>query len=208
MLQPVVWALDLLSISDLLVEHSVRVTESITPSGHVKSGQGVHETGSEASQSSVSKTSISFLVIDGLEVSTEVVHGLRERILQTKVDDGVLQRTSNEELEREVRDTLAILLTKVTLCLLPSLNQTITHTEGEGLELPNGRQVLATLRERVLDVVHKELFNRTSVFGQVRSEHGPEQGLLLFLSSADARESELSEVVLGPNEGLCVRVRG
>lgn len=70
-IKPVVGNLDLVAIDNLLLEDAVTVAQTVSPSRVIKGGQTVEETSGEATQASVSKSCIAFLLDDVLHAETE-----------------------------------------------------------------------------------------------------------------------------------------
>jgi hypothetical protein len=105
--------------SDELLEDTVLVPETVTPYGELLRSAAVKVACGEPAQTAVAEPSISLLGDDVLEVETERLQAVIEFGLETEVEEGVVECTAHEELEREVVGTLRLLLVVVKLGLVP-----------------------------------------------------------------------------------------
>jgi hypothetical protein len=70
--KPVIRHFHLIAIDDLLLEDSVSVTQTVTPSGEVKRSQAIQEASGQTTQATVSESSIVLLADDVLNAESEV----------------------------------------------------------------------------------------------------------------------------------------
>jgi hypothetical protein len=74
--EPVIRNLDLISIHNLLLEDSISVSQSVSPSRVVQRGKRVQETSSKTTETTISKCSVVFLLNDVLNAETKVIETL------------------------------------------------------------------------------------------------------------------------------------
>jgi hypothetical protein len=79
-IKPVIGNLDLVAIHDFLLENTISVSQSISPGWHVERSQGVQETGSQTTKTTITKSSIVLLVDDVLNAETEFREALCELV--------------------------------------------------------------------------------------------------------------------------------
>jgi hypothetical protein len=70
--KPVVRNLNLVAINNLLLEDTISVSQSISPSWVVERSQGIEEASSQSTEATISKCSIVFLVDDILDSETQI----------------------------------------------------------------------------------------------------------------------------------------
>lgn len=70
--KPVIGHLDLVTIHNFLLEDSISVSQPVTPSWVVEGGERVQETGSQSTQTTISKSSIVLLIDDVLDAETKL----------------------------------------------------------------------------------------------------------------------------------------
>ncbi len=71
--QPVVRHLNLVAVDDLLLEDAIAVAEAVTPSWVVERGKTVEEASSQATQATVTQSSVMLLLDDVLDTETELI---------------------------------------------------------------------------------------------------------------------------------------
>ncbi|KAF1753494.1 hypothetical protein GCK72_020051 [Caenorhabditis remanei] len=160
--KPVIWLLNLPSVTNELLEDSVFVTESVSVSWNTKSGHRVEETSGKTSESSVSESSVLFDLLKLLDIESELVESLIDSSLDTEVHHSVGEGTSHVELQREVVNSLWILVIIVLLGTNPTGYQVITNSVGKSkvvvtiggdVTILDDREVKMSV-ERLLDVRH------------------------------------------------------
>ncbi len=132
--QPVIRTFDLLAIFDVLMEHAVFIANAIATGRVVQGGQGIHETGGQASQSPVAQARILFHGADRLEVHPQIGQTFPAGIEQSKIVEAIDQHPAEEKLEREVIDPFAFVPVKPLLGLNPVFRHAVAHGMGNGHE--------------------------------------------------------------------------
>lgn len=117
--QPEVRNLYLITILDLLLENTVVISNTITPSRDLKGGERVDEASGKSTETTITKGGISLLLIELLEVITHVHESLLELLLHVNVDEGILESTTHKELERQIVNSLDILVLMEGLRVVP-----------------------------------------------------------------------------------------
>lgn len=109
--EPVLRVLHLVALlADLLLEDAVVVADAVARRGDVLRGERVQVARRESSQSAVAQGSVLLLLLTPLFIhhfSEDVFHGISEieqrllvPVLDSQVDQRVLQRSSHQELQR------------------------------------------------------------------------------------------------------------
>jgi hypothetical protein len=84
--EPIIRNLDLISIHNLLLEDSISVSQSVSPSRVVQRGKRVQETSSKTTETTISKCSVVFLLNDVLNAETKVIETLYLEISKTALE--------------------------------------------------------------------------------------------------------------------------
>lgn len=70
-IKPVIGNLDLVAIHDFLLEDTISVSQSVSPGRNVERSHGVQETSSQATKTTIAKSSIVLLLNDVLNAETK-----------------------------------------------------------------------------------------------------------------------------------------
>mmetsp|Transcript_3131 Transcript_3131/g.5401 ORF Transcript_3131/g.5401 Transcript_3131/m.5401 type:complete len:228 (-) Transcript_3131:258-941(-) len=152
--EPIIWHLELVAIlADLLEEHSVLVSDTVSPTRIVECCEGVHEAGCETPQAAVSETWIALFGNDIFELVTKSEQRLLKVVSNAQVHQGVLEVPTHKELQREVINALDVPLREELLGVVPRLEKPISDGIGRGLVRTKGVKVVSSTCERVLDMV-------------------------------------------------------
>mmetsp|Transcript_56733 Transcript_56733/g.135121 ORF Transcript_56733/g.135121 Transcript_56733/m.135121 type:complete len:509 (-) Transcript_56733:400-1926(-) len=108
--QPIVRALHLSAILDVLLEHSIAVPDAVAPAREGECCHGVQEARGQSAEAAVPERGIILLLVEFLELHAQTIHRLRKVLLQVQVCDGILHVAANEVLRRQVVRPLHILL--------------------------------------------------------------------------------------------------
>jgi len=131
-IKPVVGDLNLITINDFLLEDTIPVPQTITPSRIVQRCQTVEEAGSQTAQSAIAQRSVVLLLNNVLDAETEVGKTSLGEILLSNVEHSIVQGSSHQELQAEVVDTLAVSKGLTLLGAIPLKDQTITESQAGG----------------------------------------------------------------------------
>ena len=163
--QPVIRVLDLLAVLDLLVEHSVLVTDTVTVARQFQRRHRVEETGRQAPQTAVTEAGIELDFSDFLYVLSEFIQRLLELLVQAEIEHGVAEGASDQKLQREVIDALGVLAVVGLHRLHPALDHTVTRRYGSNLEPVAGGSHRRVLADRIGQVIGQRGANRILVQG-------------------------------------------
>ena len=105
-LQPVVGLLDLSATLDDLAEQAVVVAHAIAVARNALVRHGVKEAGGETAKAAVAQAGICLLAADALEGGAHVLYTLGNKVMDSKVEQVVIEQWPKEELEGEVVDLL------------------------------------------------------------------------------------------------------
>ncbi len=106
--QPVIGGFDLAAILDLLVEHAKLVSNPVSGDGQFEVRATVEKARSQSSQAAVAQTRVQFLLFHFLELQTVVMQGSANRCIEIQVLNRVVQRATEQELERKIVDAAAL----------------------------------------------------------------------------------------------------
>ena len=106
--EPVVGLLELITVSDLLAEDSVVVSDSVAEGGDFKGCHRVQKACCKSSETSVSQSCIGLDVCQLFIGVSEILQGLGDLVLKSHVCNVVGHGPSHEELEGEVIDSLGL----------------------------------------------------------------------------------------------------
>ena len=109
-LEPVIRHFLLEAVFNLLLEHTVAVTDTTAVGRIIQGCKGIQETGCKTAKTSVTKSCIRLLVLDQVKVESQLIQALPYLIVAGKVDHIVAQGTPHEELHGHVVYHLLILL--------------------------------------------------------------------------------------------------
>mmetsp|Transcript_101606 Transcript_101606/g.140414 ORF Transcript_101606/g.140414 Transcript_101606/m.140414 type:complete len:202 (+) Transcript_101606:1511-2116(+) len=152
-LQPEVRNFNLVTILDLLLEDSVFVSNTVTPSRNLKSGERVKEASGKAAKTTVSESGISLLFVEIFHLVADVHHGAFELIFHINVNKGVLHVSTHQKFEREVVHALAVFGCVEFVSIIPRLDQAISDGVGSGLVSTELIEVETSTCQGVLNVV-------------------------------------------------------
>ena len=136
--EPVVRALDLMAVADLLTEHAVFVTDAITAGGVTLGRQGVQKTGRQAPQAAVAQAGVVFPFVHILQHLAQAADGLAGLVLQIQVEHGVLQGPPGQELQGQIVDALGPLVAVALLGAQPVVHQGPSHRQCQAVVLVVG----------------------------------------------------------------------
>lgn len=178
--EPEVWDLNLVAVSDLLLEDTVVVSNTVAPSRDFECGEGVDEASSESAETSVSEGSVTLLLVEVLQLVAHVHESSLEVLLEVEVDKSVLECSTHEELKGKIVNTRSVLVLVVGLGVVPGLNESISDGQGSSLVSSEIVEVEAGSGERELNVVDDLLLDGLLVGLHVGTHEFPQFLLLLF----------------------------
>ena len=131
--QPVVRALHLVAVADLLAEHAVLVTDAVTAGGEALGSERIEKTGRQATQAAVAQAGVVLLLVDVLEHHAQPADGLTGLLLQIQIEHGVLQGPPGEEFQRQVVDPLGAQVAVALLRAQPVAHQPAAHRQRQAV---------------------------------------------------------------------------
>ena len=100
--EPVVGGLVLGTVLDFLLEEAVAVAHTVAVAGDALVGHGVEEARGEATQAAVAERRVAFVLLERLEVRTELLEGFGHEVVHAEVQQIVIEQASDEEFDGEV----------------------------------------------------------------------------------------------------------
>ncbi len=131
--QPVVRRLHLVAVLNLLLKHTVTVTDSAPISRISKCCKRIQEACSQTSQTAVSKSRIRFLVLQKIQVHSHLFQSLFHFCICRHVNQIISQSPSHQKLHRHIIDNLRIILLVLLLRCNPVINNFLFHGIGNCL---------------------------------------------------------------------------
>ena len=127
--QPIVRLLDLSPVSDALVEHPALIPDTVPVPWQFQRGHRVKEARCQAPQTTVAQTGVLLEVTDTFEVGAEFVKRLVAFVVEAEVDQAVAERTSDQELQRQVVNSFGVRVFVVGAARGdPPVDQAIAHS--------------------------------------------------------------------------------
>ena len=133
-LQPVIRYLYLITVTDLLLEHTITVTDSASVCTVVESCKRIQKACCQSSESTVSKSRIRLLVFDAVNVKSKLLKSLLNLAVCTKVDQVVSKGTAHKELHGHIIYDLRVLFFIRLLALEPVVNDHVLHSVAYSLK--------------------------------------------------------------------------
>ena len=133
-LQPVIRSLDLVAVLDLLLEHTIAVSDSAAVCRVAQRRQGIQETCSKSSQAAVSKCRVSLLILHLINVQSQIFEGCLDLFVSGQIDQGVAQCASHQELHGHVVQKLRVILLHLLGRCHPVINNDVLDSVGDCLE--------------------------------------------------------------------------
>ena len=109
-LDPRVGKFDLVAVAEFLLEEAVLVMDAVADGGQIKGGEGIEETGGEASETAVAEGHVVFLIARFFERMAEIFESFADLVVDAGGDHVVGEEAAHEELHGHVVDAADILL--------------------------------------------------------------------------------------------------
>jgi hypothetical protein len=172
-IKPKVWNFSLISIFNDLLENTIVVSNTITPSWNFKGSERIDEACGESSKTTITKGSISFLFIELLEIITHIHESISEWTLEIRVDESILKSSTHQKFKREVIDSLAILVLVELLSIVPGFNESISDGQSASLIGTEIIEVESGSSEGIFDVINNLSLNGLLVVTEIRLHQLP-----------------------------------
>ena len=79
--QPVIGNLYLITVADLLLEHTITITDTAAICRISQSRQGIQEACRQTTQAAVAQCCIRLLILDQVQIQSQLLHGFRYRLV-------------------------------------------------------------------------------------------------------------------------------
>jgi hypothetical protein len=104
---PTVGTFDLVALANFLAKQTKFVVDPVGISGHVEGCQRIQETGGEPPQAAVAQRRVRLLIEKDLQVDAVLSQKVAADVHDAEVEEVVLQRAADQELQRQVIQLLA-----------------------------------------------------------------------------------------------------
>ena len=124
-LEPVIRDLYLLTVHDLLLKHTVFITNSTAVSRIIQCGQGFNEAGCQTAKAAIAKSRIRLLVFHDIDIQSHLLKDFCHFLITAEIDQIVAQGTAHQELHRQIINGLGILFLVFLVGIQPLINDHI-----------------------------------------------------------------------------------
>ena len=153
-LKPVVRNFLLIAVLNLLLEHAVAVADAAAV-GRISQGcQGIQEAGGKTAQTAVAQCRIRLLVLNHVQVKSQLIQSLPDFLLHAHIDDIIAQGAAHQEFHGEIIKSLGILPVHLLLGRNPVIHDHLVDGVAHSLEHLLGRCLLEGLAELALDILN------------------------------------------------------
>ena len=132
--QPVIRYFYLISVFDLLFEHTVTITDTASICAVVQSCKRIKEACCKTSQTTITKCRVRLLIFDYVKIKTKLIQSFFYFFVCSQVDQVVSKSTSHQEFHGHVINSFRILLFICILCFQPVINDNIFYSVAYSLE--------------------------------------------------------------------------
>ena len=171
--QPKIRNFDLVAIFDHLLENSIFIPDTVTPSWDLKGSKRVNKASGESSETTVSEGGIALLLIQLFEIVSHVHEGISEIAFKIGVNKGILESSSHQEFERKVVNPLAVVVVVELLSIVPRLDEPISDSVSSGLVSTEVVKVKSSSSKGVLNMVNNLSLDGLLVVSEVRLHELP-----------------------------------
>ena len=151
--EPVVRFFYLITIFDLLLEHSVPVPNTAAIGRISQSCQGVQETGGQPSQTSISQRWVWFLILDDVQINAHLIQSFFDFLIGRHIDQIISKGASQQEFHRHIVDHLRIVLLKLLLSSDPVIDDRLLYRVRYSLKQLLRRGLLNGFPKQSLNVI-------------------------------------------------------
>ena len=130
-LEPFIGLLHLVAVFDVLLEDPEIVSQAIADRGKVQGGNGIQKTRGEPAEAAIAEARIDLVFPQILPIEPFLRHGRAANVFHLKIDDIVAHQASDQELKRQVIESLDVLLVMRLLSRDPSIDQLVPHGQGQ-----------------------------------------------------------------------------
>ena len=144
--EPLVGGLDLAAVDDLLLKQAVAVAHAVAVAGNALGCHGIQKACGQTTQATVAQSRIGFLVLDDGQVEAHVVERLGDHVAHAKVEQIVVEQTTDQKLDREVVHALLALGCRTGVTLGGNGARLLGYELGQGVkavEVAGGLDALA-----------------------------------------------------------------
>ena len=164
-LEPVVRHFHLITVADLLLEHTVAITDTAAVRRVVQRCQGIEEAGCQSSQTAVSKRCIRFLILHHVDIYAKFIQCLCHLLVSLKIDHVIAKRTTHQKFHREVVHHFRILFLKFFLGSQPLVYHRILDRVGHRLKNLLIGRLLQRFAVKCLDVIKHTSLEKLCIKG-------------------------------------------
>jgi len=166
---------------DVLFEVAVVVADPVAPGGDLQGGHGVEEAGGETTKAAPAETQVILILIQLLQVITQVLQRLRVLIHQVQVHQDVLHHSPLQILRGQVVHTFRVMISVVLVGVIKALNQAVSYAAGHCHGQVALIEVEPGFHHRVLYVIHDLLLYKPAFMPEVGAHQAPQFGVHVLL---------------------------
>ena len=160
--KPVVRHFHLISVTDLLLEHTVAVADAASVCRISECGKGIQEAGCQSAQSTIAQCRIRLLILDHIQIDTQLLERFPDLLISLQIYHVIAKRTAHQKLHGHIVYDLDISFFIFFLGIHPVIDDGIFYSIRDSLKDLLGRRLLQCFAVKCLDIIEdtplKELF--------------------------------------------------
>jgi len=134
MVEPCVGQLDLPAVGYFLPEQAVHIADAVAMGGDVHARHGFHEACGEPPEAAIAERGVGLQRGDDVEIDAELRQRGAQLVHQAEIRHGVAHQPADQEFQREIIDTLAVLFIGALGRGDPAVHHPVPHHLRGGVE--------------------------------------------------------------------------
>ena len=132
--QPVIRYFHLITVPDLLFEHSVFIADTTAVNRIVQRGQGLDKAGCQTAEAAITKSRIRLLVFNDIYIQSHLIKNLRYLFVAAEIDQIISQGSAHEEFHRKIVNKFRVFFLISFLGSDPAVNDQILDCQRHCLK--------------------------------------------------------------------------
>ena len=125
--KPVIRTLYLITVANLLLEHSVLIADTATVCGISECSKRIEEASRKTAEAAVTERCIGLLILDCVEIKAELLKSLADFLVRFQIDHNITERAAHQKFHRKVVNGLRVLLLELLLAGCPAVYNIILY---------------------------------------------------------------------------------
>ncbi len=132
--KPVIGHLYLISVLNLLLEHTVVIADPAAVCLIPEGCQRIKEAGRQPSQTAVAQRRVAFLILNQVDVKSHLIERFPDILISPQVDKIVAQGTPDQKFHGHIVNNLRIVFLKLFLACQPVINNNVLYCVADCLK--------------------------------------------------------------------------